>query len=478
MKVWDKMGVMGLSSPSAVAIVVIVLGLVLNAAVVCHGGITSSFVRKVEKTIDMPLDSDVFRVPLGYNAPQQVHITQGDHEGRGVIVSWVTVDEPGSNTVLYWSEKSKRKNRAEGIMVTYKFYNYTSGYIHHCTIKNLEFNTKYYYVVGIGHTPRKFWFVTPPKVGPDVPYTFGLIGDLGQSYDSNMTLTHYELNPAKGKTVLFVGDLSYADNYPNHDNVRWDTWGRFTERSTAYQPWIWTAGNHEIDFAPEIGEFRPFKPYSHRYHVPYRASDSTAPFWYSIKRASAYIIVLASYSAYGKYTPQYKWLEKELPKVNRSETPWLIVLMHSPWYNSYNYHYMEGETMRVMYEPWFVQYKVDVVFAGHVHAYERSERVSNIAYNVINGICTPVNDQSAPVYITIGDGGNLEGLATNMTEPQPKYSAYREASFGHAIFDIKNRTHAHYSWHRNQDGYAVKADSLWFFNRFWHPEDDSTSTQS
>jgi hypothetical protein len=40
------------------------------------------------------------------------------------------------------------------------------------------------------------------------------------------------------------------------------------------------------------------------------------------------------------------------------------------------------------------------------------ERVSNIAYNIVNGICAPIKDQSAPVYITIGDGGNLEGLAT------------------------------------------------------------------
>ncbi|KAL3539008.1 hypothetical protein ACH5RR_002374 [Cinchona calisaya] len=457
----------------------VLLGLVItNAAILCSGGITSSFVRLDEKAKDMPFEADVFRLPPGYNAPQQVHITQGDHEGKAVIVSWVTVAERGSNTVLYWSENSSQKYKAKGKVTKYKFYNYTSGYIHHSTIKHLKYNTKYYYKIGIGHTTRTFWFVTPPEVGPDVPYTFGLIGDLGQSFDSNSTLTHYESNPTKGQTVLFVGDLSYADNYPNHDNVRWDTWGRFIERSVAYQPWIWTAGNHEIDFAPEIGETKPFKPFTHRYPVPYKASNSTAPFWYSIKRGPAYIIVLASYSAYGKYTPQYKWLEEEFQKVNRSETPWLIVLMHSPWYNSYNYHYMEGESMRVMYEPWFVKNKVDLVFAGHVHAYERSERISNVAYNVVNGLCSPVSDSSAPVYITIGDGGNLEGLATNMTEPQPKYSAFREASFGHAILDIKNRTHARYGWHRNQDGYAVEADSMWFYNRVWHPLDDSTSGKS
>ncbi|GAB2291777.1 prolyl aminopeptidase [Dionaea muscipula] len=468
-------------SAAADVVLALLVLMMINGAVMCHGGVTSRFVRRLEESQDMPFDADVFTLPPGRNAPQQVHITQGDHEGRAVLVSWVTPVEQGSKKVVYWKadgDQENNKRNVEGIVTRYTYYNYTSGYIHHCTIKNLNYNTKYYYRVGTGRTGRTFWFTTPPKPGPDVPYTFGLIGDLGQTYDSNSTLAHYQNNPLKGKTVLYVGDLSYADDHPFHDNRRWDSWGRFTERSVAYQPWIWTVGNHEIDFAPELHEFKPFKPFSHRYHVPFSASGSTDRFWYSVKRASAYIIVLSSYSAYGKYTPQYVWLQAELPKVNRSETPWLIVLMHSPWYNSYNYHYMEGETMRVIFEPWFVQYKVDAVFAGHVHAYERSERVSNIKYNITNNLCTPIKDELAPVYITIGDGGNIEGLATNMTEPQPSYSAYREASFGHAVFDIKNRTHAYFSWHRNQDGYAVEADRMWFFNRYWYRVDDSTTAQS
>lgn len=144
----------------------------------------------------------------------KVHITQGDHEGKAVIVSWVTESEPGSSQVNYWTDKNPQKLSAEGNFVTYKYYNYTSGYIHHCTIQDLEasfdtipllhksmlflpsllvwnpcstsltigicvqFNTKYYYEVGIGNTTRMLWFTTPPKSGPDVPYTFGLIGTL------------------------------------------------------------------------------------------------------------------------------------------------------------------------------------------------------------------------------------------------------------------------------------------------------------
>jgi hypothetical protein len=55
------------------------VGVLLFLALVLLGGgggadagTTSSYRRKLEATVEMPLDADVFRVPPGYNAPQQV----------------------------------------------------------------------------------------------------------------------------------------------------------------------------------------------------------------------------------------------------------------------------------------------------------------------------------------------------------------------------------------------------------------------
>jgi len=58
----------------------------------------------------------------------------------------------------------------------------------------------------------------------------------------------------------------------------------------------------------------------------------------------------------------------------------------------------------------------------------------------------------------------------SMMQPQPKYSAFREASFGHGLLEIKNRTHAYFGWNRNQDGNAVAGDSVWLLNRFWRAQ--------
>lgn len=48
------------------------------------------------------------------------------------------------------------------------------------------------------------------------------------------------------------------------------------------------------------GEVVPFKSYLQRYATPYAACRSSNPLWYAIRRASAHIIVLSSYSPFCK----------------------------------------------------------------------------------------------------------------------------------------------------------------------------------
>ena len=74
----------------------------------------------------------------------KVHITQGDYDGRGVIISWVTPAKKHPDVVSYWAagaegkHKHKHKHTVHSAITTYKYYNYNSGYIHHATIKGLE----------------------------------------------------------------------------------------------------------------------------------------------------------------------------------------------------------------------------------------------------------------------------------------------------------------------------------------------------
>jgi hypothetical protein len=63
---------------------------------------------------------------------------------------------------------------------------------------------------------------------------------------------------------------------------------------------------------------------------------------------------------------QYSWLEKDLQRVDRGVTPWVVASWHAPWYNSYASHYQEFECMRQEMEGLLYQHGVDIVFSGHV----------------------------------------------------------------------------------------------------------------
>lgn len=167
--------------------------------------------------------------------------------------------------------------------------------------------------------------------------------------------------------LLLPGDLSYADT----QQPLWDSFGRFVEPYASKRPWMVTEGNHEIETIL-ILHSHPFDAYNARWRMPYEESGSTSNLYYSFDVAGAiHVIMLGSYTDFDSKSDQYKWLVKDLAKVDRGRTPWLIVLLHAPWYNTNTAHQGEGEAMRKAMESLLYDARADVVFVGHVHAYER-----------------------------------------------------------------------------------------------------------
>jgi predicted phosphodiesterase len=82
---------------------------------------------------------------------------------------------------------------------------------------------------------------------------------------------------------------------------------------------------------------------------------------------------------------QLAWLEKEL---QNSGSDWKICYFHHPLYSSGATHGSSTE-LRLVLEPLFVKYGVQVVFAGHEHIYER------------------INPQKGIYYFTEGASGEL-----------------------------------------------------------------------
>lgn len=65
-------------------------------------------------------------------------------------------------------------------------------------------------------------------------------------------------------------------------------------------------------------------------------------------------------------------------KVDRSKTPWLIAILHAPWYNTNHAHQGNGDAMKADMEEVLYNANVDLLVGGHVHAYERN--VSSIMF--------------------------------------------------------------------------------------------------
>lgn len=475
-----------------------------------------------KKGIDLPHTDTRFRRPDLPFRPEQISVSlSSDYDS--VWISWITGEFEIGDYILPLDPESVQSVVQYGLFrtgITYEeigyslvytqqypnegLKKYASGIIHHVQLTGLEPDTLYQYQCGDPFIPAMsdvhYFRTMPMSTTTDYPRRIAVVGDLGLSYNTTSTFGHLMSNHPD--LVLLVGGISYADLYltngtefycsscslgddPMRETYqpRWDYWGRFMQPLIANVPIMVAAGEHEIE---KQADNLTFVAYSSRFAFPYEESSSSSTVYYSFNAGGIHFVILGAYVSYDKSSDQFKWLESDLANVDRSITPWLVAAWYPPWYSTYKVHYKEAECMKMEMEELLYSYGVDIVFNGHVHAYERSNRVYNYSL-----------DPCGPVYITVGDGGSQEMIAIehadepgNCPDPsatpynyiggfcafnftsgpaagqfcwdeQPDYSAYRESSFGYGILEIKNETHALWTWHRNQNSYLIAGDIIY-----------------
>lgn len=271
--------------------------------------------------------------------------------------------------------------------------NYTSPLLHSAVLQGLDPRTMYFYRCGdLEKSVFSPWrnFTTMPAKGDAGPLSFAVIGDLGMTVDSKATLSHIAANPSLGM-ILHAGDLSYANGYAS----LWDEYGNMTEYLASARPWMVSAGNHEVEYMPNMG-MNGSALYA-AYEARFKMSDTQAQrgpitwmdssykgccpsafqsvynygsSFYSFDAGLSHIIFANPYTASDVDSEQYKFIERDLASLDRTITPFVFFINHSPWYNSNTAHENEISTTmtRNHLEPLLFQHNVAAVFAGHVHA--------------------------------------------------------------------------------------------------------------
>lgn len=175
--------------------------------------------------------------------PQQlwVHFTEQPSE---MSVQWATACASDA-TVFFGLDSGSLGSSVQASTSTYTAFDYTSPYLHHAIVSGLPLNTTVYYKVGgkISGWSEVANFTSHPGVGADVPVKFGVIGDMGQTVNSQDTLTHMMASSPSYTNIIHVGDLSYADDY----EPRWDSWQNMVTPFSKGMPWMTLVGNHEVE---------------------------------------------------------------------------------------------------------------------------------------------------------------------------------------------------------------------------------------
>ena len=141
--------------------------------------------------------------------------------------------------------------------------------------------------------------------------------------------------------------------------------------------------------------------------------------YYAFTRRNIRVIVCNTQTSYSSGSAQHTFIVQQLQQAAADPTiKWKIVTLHKPTVVSACY-YGPLTDFRNLYHPLFDQYKVDLVFSGHVHVYWRTKPLKHDAANP--GTPIVVSDQTTGNYINI-DGRTFISDSTGGRNSHAEFS--------------------------------------------------------
>lgn len=209
-------------------------------------------------------------------------------------------------------------------------------------------------------------FTTAPSYV--VPFRFIAMGDTRNGHDKHKNILSgaKKFNPA---FALNSGDLVGAGTDPKEWDKYFDVAGDFMKDVPVYP----TLGNHEMD-----------SPHYYKYFSLPQNGDKEH--YYSFAYSNALFIVLDTNAPYNTSSAQKKFLIDQLSASR--EFDFRVVMFHHPMYSSSKRP--PNLNIRKMFSPIFKKYKVDIVFNGHDHFYERSIDENGVQYVIAGGGGAPL----------------------------------------------------------------------------------------
>ena len=364
------------------------------------------------------------------------------------------------------------------------------GLLHTVVLQELQPNIRYVYKAGIQHGQGVTWsdtatFVTAPETDDTTvyPFTYLVYADQGcpvngwtqgAAYTAAvMTQEFDENNDLRPRMVHHFGDLSYAQGAAH----QWDAWHAMIEPISRRVPYHVGIGNHEYDYTaggqgkdpsgndegyhPVWGNFHDDSggecgvPTSRRFQMP---DSPGGVFWYAHNFANLHTIVLSSEHDLQPGSLQYKWLAHDLARINRTATPWVVVETHRPLYEGEAEWEQNdvGIALRMEVENLFRDYDVDLVLAGHYHAYHRT------CDGLYRGRC----DHGGPMHITVGTAGaHLDEVDLY---DNPWSATFLKQVYGYGRITVHNATALHFEFvqgaaSENDPEAGQVLDSVWIY---------------